>query len=104
LPNPATVERQKAVNQPKQFSEIGKDAKGFYFLCYGPDLLTLRGDLNKALSEVKVPRLIEIRDVHLRQLPCVIVKGKREELEKLKKYLATYERYTERSPGQARPL
>ena len=71
------------MNPPKQFSAIGRDAKGFCFLCYGSDLLTLRGTLNKALSAVNVAKLIEISDVHSRQLPCVIVKSKREELEKL---------------------
>jgi hypothetical protein len=86
----------KPMNPPKQFSAIGRDATGFYFLCYGPDLLPLRGDLNKALSAVKVPKLIEISAVHSRQLPCMIVKGKREELEKLKVYLATHERYVDR--------
>jgi hypothetical protein len=86
----------KPVNPPKQFSAIARDATGFYFLCYGPDLLTLRGDLNKALSAVKAPKLIEISAVHSRQLPCMIIKGKREELEKLKVYLATHERYVNR--------
>jgi hypothetical protein len=86
----------KTVKPPKQFSAIGRDAKGYYFLCYGSDLLTLRADLNKALSAVKVPKLIEISDVHSRQLPCVIVKGKKEELEKIKMYLAIHEKYIDR--------
>jgi hypothetical protein len=94
----------KAVNPPKQFSAIGRDATGFYFLCYGSDLLTLRGDLNKALSAVKVPKLVEISDVHSRQLPCVMVKGKREELEKLKMYLATHEKYIDWIPRAAQRL
>ena len=89
---------------PKQFSAIGKDAKGFFFLCYGPDLLTLRGDLNKALSTLKVPKAIEISDVHLRQRPCVMVKGQREELGKLKMYLATHERYVDLIPRAAQRL
>ena len=82
------VPEMKTVNPPKQFSAIGRDAKGFCFLCYGSDLLTLRGDLNKALSAFNVPKLIEIV-TFIGQLPWVIVKGKREELEKIKKYLST---------------
>jgi hypothetical protein len=94
----------KAMSQPKQFSAIGRDAKGFFFLCYGPDLLTLRSDLNKALSTLKVPKVIEISDIHLRQNPCVIVKGKGEDLGTLKMYLATHERYIDRIPGAAQRL
>ena len=86
----------KNASQPKQFSQIGNDASGPYFLCYGPDLLTLRSDINKALSAVKVPKLIRVSDVPSRQLSCVIVKGKLEELEKVKMYLAMHERYTYR--------
>ena len=59
------VPEMKTVNPPKQFSAIGRDAKGFCFLCYGSDW-TLRGDRNKALSAVNVPKLIEISDVHSR--------------------------------------
>ena len=86
----------KELNRPKRFSVIARDAKGPYFLCYGPDLLTLRSDLNKALSAVTVPKRIEIADVHSREHPCVIVKGKTDELEKLRAYLAAHERYTQR--------
>jgi hypothetical protein len=86
----------KAVSLPKQFSAIGRVAGGFFFLCYGPDLLTLRSDLNKALSALKVPKEIEISDVYSRLRPCMIVKGKGEELGKLKMYLATHERYIDR--------
>lgn len=88
--------KMKPVNQPRQFSAMGRDAKGFYFLCYGSDLLSIRSDLNKALAAVKVPRAIELTDVHSRQLPCVIVKGKVEDLEKLRMHLATHERYSVR--------
>ena len=86
----------KTLSSPKQFSAIGKDAKGFFFLCYGPDLLTLRRDLNNALSTLKDPSAIEISDVHSRERPCVIVKGKAEDLGKLKMYLATQEKYIDR--------
>ena len=86
----------KTLSSPKQFSAIGKDAKGFFFLCHGPDLLTLRRDLNKALSTLKDPNAIEISDVHSRERPCVIVKGKAEDLGKLKMYLATQEKYIDR--------
>ena len=86
----------RRLNQTKRLSAIGRDSNGPYFLCYGPDLLTLRSDLNKALSAIKVPRTIAIVDVHSRQHPCVIVRGKMEELEKIKMYLATQERYVQR--------
>jgi hypothetical protein len=75
---------------------MGRDATGFYFLCYGPDDLTLRDDLNKALSVVKTPRLIEISVVRLSKLPCLIVKGKKEELEKIQQYLASEQAYSKR--------
>ncbi len=84
----------KNVNQLKQFSEIGNDQTGPYFLCYGPDLLTLRSDINKALSAVKLPKLVHVSDVPTRNLPCVMIKGRLEELEKVKMHLATHERYT----------
>jgi hypothetical protein len=77
----------------KEFSQLGKDAEGFYFLCYGPDLLSIRTDLNKALSTVDSPRFVQLVDVHSRQRPCIVVKGKIEQLEKLRMYLATNERY-----------
>jgi hypothetical protein len=84
------------VKQPKQFSVIGRDATGFYFLCYGPDDLTLRDDLNRALSVVKIPRLIEINAVRSSKLPCLIVKGKKEELENIQQYLASEQAYSKR--------
>ena len=86
----------KSASQQKQFSEIGNDQTGPYFLCYGPDLLTLRSDLNKALAAVKVPKLVQVSDVPTRNLACVMVKGRLEELEKVKMHLATHERYTYR--------
>ena len=52
--------KDQAVSETKQYSVIGRDATGFYFLGYGPDHLTLRNDLNKALSVVQVPKLTEI--------------------------------------------
>jgi len=83
------------VKQPKRLSRIGRDAKAAHFLCCGPDLLTVRSDLNNALSVVEAPRLIEVTDMPLRQNPCVIVKGRKEELEKLKTYLVTRESYSQ---------
>ncbi len=83
------------VKQPKRISRIGRDARASHFLCCGPDLLTVRTDLNNALSVVESPRQIEVFDMHLRQNPCVIVKGKKEELEKLKSYLVTREKYAQ---------
>jgi hypothetical protein len=80
----------------KQHSVIGREATGFYFLGYGPDLLTLRNDLNRALSVVRAPKLIEISNVHSRKLPCVIVKGKKDELQKIQDYLAAHDTYTQR--------
>lgn len=91
-----TIPEMKTTNPPKQISGLGKDAEGFYFLCYGPDRLTLRSDLNKALSAVKIPKLVAISDVQSRQLSCVIVKGEIEELERIRKYLATQGRYAYR--------
>ena len=93
--NPIQKSRTK-LKAVKRFSDIGRDSKGFYFLCYGPDLLTLRGDLNKALSVVKLPQLIEISDIHSRHFPHIIVKGKLEELLKVRMHLATHECYTYR--------
>lgn len=80
----------------KQYSIIGRDVTGFYFLGYGPDLLTLRDDLNRALSVVRAPQLIEISNIHSRKLPCVMVKGKKEELQKIQDHLATHDTYTQR--------
>jgi hypothetical protein len=80
----------------KRFSKIGRDSKGFCFVCYGPDLLTLRGDLNKALSVVKLLQLIEIIDHHSQHFRHIIVKGKLEELLKVRMHLATHERYSYR--------
>lgn len=79
--------------QPKRRSRTGRLAKASHLLCCGPDLLTVRSDLNNALAVVEAPRHIEVTDMHLRQNPCVIVKGKKEELEKLKAYLVTRGRY-----------
>jgi len=82
--------------QPKRISRIGRNANASHFLCCGPDLLTVRSDLNNALAVVEAPRYIEVTDMHLRQNPCVIVKGRKEELEKLKMYLVTHQRYAQR--------
>jgi len=82
--------------QPKRLTRIGRDAKAPFFLCCGPDLLTVRSDINNALSVVKVPRQIELTDVHSIRNPCVIVRGEQEELEKLTTYLVTAQRYSRR--------
>jgi hypothetical protein len=44
----------KSPNQPKGFSAISKDTKGLYFLCYGPDVLTLHDVSKRKLLEEQV--------------------------------------------------
>ncbi|HUI69073.1 MAG TPA: hypothetical protein VL354_01045 [Spirochaetia bacterium] len=79
--------------QPKQPSKNGKPPKASHLMCCGPDLLTVHTDVKDALSVLESPKQIKVVNMHLRQNPCVIVKGKKEELEKLKTYLVTRERY-----------
>ncbi len=85
--------RTYSTMQPKKLSRIGKDSKTPFFLCFGPDLLDVRSDLNNALSTVVTPRDIRLSDVHSMRNPCVIVRGEESELRKLTTYLVTNERY-----------
>jgi len=83
---------KKEAKQPKR-RKTGRPAKASHLLCCGPDLATVHSDLDNALAVTEASRQIEVTDMHLRQNPCVIVEGKKEELERLKTYLVTRGRY-----------